>query len=40
MREPVRTEDLSFYLLPEFQDPPLQGEPERKETLHVRPWSY
>jgi hypothetical protein len=36
----VRTEDLSFYLLPEFQDPPLEHEPEKKETLNIRPWSY
>lgn len=40
MRDPVRTEDLSFYLLPEFQDPPLEGEPEKKEALQIRPWSY
>jgi hypothetical protein len=40
MRNPVRTEDLSFYLMPEFQDPPLENEPEKKEALNIRPWSY
>ena len=40
MREPMRVEDLSFYLLPEFQDPPLEHEPEKKDILNIRPWSY
>jgi cation diffusion facilitator CzcD-associated flavoprotein CzcO len=41
LRQPaVRTEDLSFYVLPEFQDPPVEGEPEKKEAFNIRPWSY
>ncbi|KAK6434497.1 hypothetical protein LTR95_009321 [Oleoguttula sp. CCFEE 5521] len=40
MRSPVRTEDLAFYLMDEFQDPPVEGRPEEKESLKIRPWSY
>lgn len=40
LRETVRQEDLSFYILPQFQDPPVEGEPEKKEDLNIRPYSY
>jgi len=40
MRDSVRPEALCFYILPEFHDPPLENEPEKKDALEIRPWSY
>ncbi|TKA32723.1 hypothetical protein B0A50_00948 [Salinomyces thailandicus] len=40
LKEQPTREDLGFYLLPEFQERPMEGRPEENERFAIRPWCY